>query len=320
MRLAAALLLTVVLTLSGLDWALFRVGGLERRLVPTDPEAARTKLLMASRHRDARVLYVGDSRVATDIDPDTVTAVCGCGPGYNAGFGAADPRLMHLMLRRLLVNVSPVIVVVGVSQWSLSDAADIAVYGPARDLLAPWEFVRVVGFTGPAELTSVTLGKLWTAYRYRQELRATVMAAVGEPTIPFRRGFVPRTESLAVARVVRDVPGVWRRGFEHFDVRGRRASALRAVLDDARARGLQVMLLAPPLHPASRRILEPELRAFRSMLREIGAASGVVTEDLTDPGWLSVGDFADNVHLNEGGALKFSRHLGERLRTLSEAR
>jgi hypothetical protein len=146
------------------------------------------------------------------------------------------------------------------------------------------------------------------------------MAALGEPTIPFRRGFVPRTESLAVARVVRDVPGVWRRGFEHFDVRGRRASALRAVLDDARARRLQVMLLAPPLHPASRRVLERELRAFRSMLREIGAAGGVVTEDATDPGWLSLGDFADNVHLNEGGALKFSRHLGERLRTLSEAR
>ena len=56
------------------------------------------------------------------------------------------------------------------------------------------------------------------------------------------------------------------------------------------------------------------------MLREIGAAGGAVVADVTDPVWLSMGDFADNVHLNEGGALKFSRHLGEELRTLSETR
>ena len=91
------------------------------------------KLLLAARYRDAEVLYLGDSRVFYGVDPSIVSEACGCGPGFNGAVPAADPSLTSVMADRLLQKLSPRLLVLGVSQWELSDEADIPVDDPARD-------------------------------------------------------------------------------------------------------------------------------------------------------------------------------------------
>src|SRR3712207_6849900 len=67
-------------------------------------------------------LFRSDSRVLFGISPTHVSETCGCGPGYNAAFAAADTRLTRVMADRVLEKLSPGLVVIGVSQWELSDA------------------------------------------------------------------------------------------------------------------------------------------------------------------------------------------------------
>lgn len=312
-------LVTTALTLWVIDWVLFSVVGLANYLLPQEVDSARVKLLMASRYRDSRLLYVGDSRALTDIDPQTVSATCSCGPGYNAAFSSADPALTRIVVRRLLKTLLPEAVVIGVSQWWLSDGADIKAYWPAREILPPWEVVRFGRFPSAGELMSSVMGTVWQSYHYRAELRATLMVAAGSRSLDFRRGFLPRTASVPIARVEQVAPIVRQRGFGGFSLNGRRADELRWLLGELRDRRLRVLLVVLPLHPVSLKLVGPEVEEFRVALTRLAAESGAGVENLTAPEWISAEDFSDNVHLNASGAEKFSRYLGLRVRVVLES-
>jgi hypothetical protein len=315
-RFAAIALLTAAVTLWLLDRALFDTPVLAPRLPVDYRGLPGEKLLLAARYPDAVMLYLGDSRVLFGISPTHVSETCGCGPGYNAAFAAADTRLTRVMADRVLEKLSPGVVVIGVSQWELSDAADIHVEGPAAELLPPWQWAEFgVDFDGRPEQLDQAVGAVWRLYRHRGEVRAALDPATTASAEEPRRGFYEFSGPTRVRGQDREQRR--RQWFSDFSVHGRRAVALAGLLADLRGRGIRVVLVAPPFHPAFLPHVRREVDMFRAAVERLAADGGAAFVDLTEPGPLGLtpADFGDFVHLNKPAAREFSRHLGRLLQS-----
>jgi hypothetical protein len=308
----AIALLTATALLLFLEWLLFDTPLVARRLPLVDETSPSGKLLLADRYRDAEVLYLGDSRILYGIDPNVVSDECDCGPGFNAAFAAPDARLTRIMAERTLKKLSPELVVIGVSQWELSDNADIHVWGPAPELVAPWRWPEFgLGLDQPGELQDA-VGAAWRTYQHRAELRDALnpWSEDAGRTDP-RRGFDayrgrPHLDDD-------DLDQRREQWFSNFSVRGRRTEALRGLLADLRGRGVQVLLVAPPLHPDFHARVRREVDRFRAATSELAAENGAAFEDLSEArrSDLTEGNFRDVVHLNERATRKFSREVAE---------
>jgi hypothetical protein len=300
----------------GLDWLLFDAQVVARRLPLDDLDSPDGKLLLADRYHDAEVVYLGDSRVHFGIHPEIVSDVCDCGPGLNAGFPGADPRLHSIMADELLEKLSPELFVVGVSQWELSDNAEIRVWGPAPELVAPWDWDEYgLGLDRPAEVRDA-LGDAWRTYRYRAEVRVALDPWSPEAgwTDP-RRGADIHTDYRRVRD--RDLDERQEQWFTNFAVQGRRTEALRDLLADLRDRGIRVLLVAPPLYPEFHARVRREVDLSRATISKLAAENGAVFEDFTEArrSGLKSDDFRDAVHVGKEGSTKFSRQLGNVIRS-----
>jgi hypothetical protein len=311
----ATALLTATALLVLLDRLLFDVPIVARRLPLDDVISPYGKLLLADRYRDAEVVYLGDSRVHFGIHPDIVSEACECGPGFNAGFSASDPSLTRIMAERVLDKLSPRLVVIGLSQWELSDSADIRMWGPAPELVEPWRWAEFgLDFGRPAEVRDA-LGDAWRIYRFRAELRVAL-----DPWSPEagktqqRRGFDIHDDSRRLRE--RDLDDRQEQFFTDFSVRGRRAEALRGLLADLRGRGIPVLVVAPPLYPDFHARVRRQVDRFGEAVAELAAENGAVFEDLTDArrSGLTKESFRDVVHIGKEGSTKFSRQLGKIIR------
>ena len=315
----AIALLTTVAVLLVFDWVLFDTPALAARLpIAADRGSPNNKLLLAPRYPDAQVLYLGDSRVLYTVDPSVVSDTCACGPGFNAGFSAADPALMRIMADRLLRRLSPKLVVIGVSEWHLSDAADIKMGESASDLVPPWQMAELGASLDDQEPVDGAVGFAWRLYGYRSELRDGLEAWASKegPEDP-RRGFVEY--EYEGRREVRDqdLERRERQWFTDFSVDGRRADELRGLLARLRQRGIQVLLVAHPLYPKFHDRVRREVATFRAALEALAAEQGVALEDATAPrrAGIDADHFVDVVHVDEEGAAEFSRYLGRVLRS-----
>jgi hypothetical protein len=318
---AAIALLTAVVGLLLLDRLLFDTPLVAPHLPVDDDSRPGDKLLLAARYRDARLLYLGDSRVLFGVNPAVVSETCRCGPGYNAAFPAADTRLTRIMAERVLRTLSPEVVVIGVSQWELSDAADIHVRQPARELVPPWRWAEFgANVEGSAEQLDATLNSLWRVYRYRGELRTALdpSAKRAQPD-DRRRGFKVYRENRRLREEHLDQRE--RQWFTNFSVRGHRAEALRGLLADLRARGIRVILVAPPLYPNLHTRVRRQVDQFRTAIGELAAENGAVFEDFTSPQRIGAtpAHFLDVVHLNESGAERLSHALGRVIKARLDA-
>ena len=315
-KFAAIVLLTAAAMLLLLDWVLFDTPAVARHLRVADDGLPRDKLLLVPRYRDARVLYLGDSRILTGVDPAVVSEACGCGPGFNGAFAAAEPRLTAIMADQLLRKLSPELVVIGVSQWELSDGAEIRFLRPALDLVPPWRLDELDLALDPADQVEATVGAVWRLYRYRGEVRATLDPSMA-PDRPadLRRGFNDYDGPRRLRE--RDQDQREEQWFDDFAVDGRRAEALRALLADLRGRDIRVVLVAPPLHPAFHARVRSEVETFRTAAERLAAESDALFLDLTEPRRLGLDgdDFQDVVHLDEDGAVELSRYLGREIRS-----
>ena len=316
-RFAAVALLTAAAVLSVLDWALFDTPAIAPRLPVDGLGLPDDKLVLAARYRDADVLYVGDSRILAGVDPSVASEACGCGPGYNAGFSAAEPRLTGIMVDRLLRTLAPEVVVIGVSPWELSDRARINLERPARQLVAPWDLDDFGVQLDPAERVEATIGAVWRLYRFRGAVRGALdpSAWTARREHELRRGFDARDGGRKPGEdEFKERADQW---FSEFAVRGRRAEALGALLGDLRRGGIRVLLVAPPLHPRLHARVRREVDAFRAAMGRRAAEAGVPFEDFTAPRriGLDVDRFLDTVHVDEEGAATFSRRLGRAIRS-----
>lgn len=308
--------LTAAAGLVLLDWFLFETPVVAPRLPLGDDGSPTVKLLLADRYLDTEILYLGDSRVRYGVHPGVVSKACACGPGFNAAFPAADPRLTRIMADRILDTLAPGLVVVGVSQWELSDGADIRVWGPAPELVMPWHWDEFGGrIDGLGDLRD-TLGEVWRTYRFRAALRVALdpWSTETDRTDP-RRGFDDYSEKRRVHE--RDLDQRQRQWFSNFAVRGRRTEALRGLVADLRGEGIQVLLVAPPLYPNFHARVRREVELFRATMSELAAEQGVHFEDLTDPrrSGLTPDNFMDVVHVNDQGATKLSRQIAKVIRS-----
>ena len=311
------MLLSAAATLLLLDRLLFDTPAVTRHLHVADDGLPRGKLLQAARYRDTRVLYVGDSRILTGVDPSVVSETCGCGPGYNGAFAAADPGLTRIMANQLLRRLSPEVVVIGVSQWELSDAATIRLARPTAELVPPWQLDEFGVTLDPSDQVEALVGVVWQLYRYRGDVRATLDPSAGTARADEqRRGFRPWEEGGTRLREP-DLDRRQRQWFTDFSVEGRRADALRGLLADLRGRGIRVVLVAPPVHDAFHARLRRQIDLFRTAVEQLAADGGAAFEDLTAPrrSGLSRSHFRDFVHLNDEGVVVFSRHLGQVLKS-----
>jgi hypothetical protein len=308
----AIALLTATALLLSLEWLLFDTPLVARRLPLIDETSPSGKLLLADRYRDAEVLYLGDSRILYGIDPNVVSEECDCGPGFNAAFAAPDARLTRIMAERTLKKLSPELVVIGVSQWELSDEADIHVWGPAPELVAPWRWAEFgLGLDQPDEVRDA-VGAAWRTYHHRSKLRVALdpWSEDAGRTDP-RRGFDAwRGRPQLREDDLEERQEQW---FSNFSVHGHRSEALRGLLADLRGRGIQVLLVAPPLHPDFHARVRREVDRFRAATSELAAENGAVFEDLSEArrSDLTEGNFRDVVHLNERATKKFSREVAE---------
>ena len=270
------------------------------------------KLLQAARYANAQVLFLGDSRIVYGVDPEVVSKRCGCGPGYNAGFPGAEIRTTRIMAERLLEKLSPRLVVIGVSQWELSDQADVSIGEGVRELAPPW---RRAEFGLGADLPEL-VGGVWRLYKYRGELRQAldVWVGEGEPAEP-RRGYSPYSGRPELRD--RDFDRREAQWFTDFSVEGRRSEALKGLIADLRRRGIRVVLLVPPLHPEFQDDVRAEIGVFRAAIAKLAEEQGVMLIDATRPRDVNLDDdhFRDVVHLDEDGSEKLSRYIGEKLRS-----
>lgn len=312
----AIALLTAVAGLVLLDWFLFETPVVAPRLPLGDDGSPTAKLLLAKRYRDSEVLYLGDSRVRFGVHPGVVSKACRCGPGFNAAVPATDPRLTRIMADRVLDTLSPRLAVIGVSQWELSDRADIRVTGPAEELVMPWQLaefgVRIDGLGDMQEF----LGERWRIYRFRAELRTALdpWSPDTDRTDP-RRGFDDLSERRRLEES--DLDQRQRQWFSNFEVRGRRTEALRGLVADLRGEGIEVLLVALPLYPNFHARVRREVDQFRAAMSELAAEQGVHFEDLTEAqrSGLNPDHFIDVVHIVDKGATKLSRRIARVIRS-----
>jgi hypothetical protein len=312
----AASLLTCVLVLAFFDWLLFETPLVAPRLPLDDDGSPGDKLILVDRYRDAEVVHLGDSRIMYGVRPDEVSKACGCGPGFNAAFPAADPILTREMAQHVLREVSPDVLVVGVSQWELSDAAYIRVWGPAPELVKPWRLPEFgVAVTNPFELFEA-LGQSWRLYRYRGELKAALDPSSNTRSESSdRRGFDEYQGRKQLDN--KDIAERQEQWFRDFSVSGRRRAALQQLVSDLRAKNLGVVLLAPPLYPDLLNRVGPEVAMFKAAMHELATEQGAMFEDVTEPERIGLNrdDFRDPVHLDEDATEELSRYLGKVIRS-----
>lgn len=315
----AVALLAAAVVLWGLDWVLFDTPVVLHRL-PLEDGRPGDKLLLAGHYRDARVLHLGDSRVLYGVDPALVSETCGCGPGYNAAIAGADTRLTRIMADRLLQTLAPTVVVIGVSQWELSDAAVIGLQGAARELVPPWQLGEFGVTLDRQEQLDAGVSAVWRLYRYRREVRPALDPSRTIDLDERRRGFQVTDHDRPRLRDD-DLTERKRQWFTQFSVRGRRAEALRGLLADLRERGVRVVLVAPPLYPKFHTRVRREIDQFRAAMRELATEGGAAFEDFTAPQRIGVSpeQFQDVVHLNEAGAAEFSRQVGKVVKSRLDA-
>lgn len=312
----ALVLLATVVVLGLIDWVVFDTPLVVPRLPISNKEASpNDKLLLAAHYGEADVLYLGDSRVTFGINPLVVSRECGCGSGFNGGFPAAEPRLTRIMADRLVRRLSPRLVVISVSQWDLSDAANIRAAGGAKELVAPWELDEFdTSLDYPDDVREVP-GLVWRLYKHRGELRSALTRLTsGARRDTQQRGFEPYREKRRLRE--RDLDEREEQWFTDFSLSGRRTEALRGLLADLRRQDIQVLLVALPLYPNFHARVRREVEAYRAVVTQLAAEHGAAFEDLTEPrrSGLARGHFLDVVHLNEPGTTRFSRHLGTVIR------
>jgi len=309
---AAATCLAILVTI---EFAFFRSGFFAAHVAISNPQTASAKLALAERHADARVLYVGDSTIMTSVMPTVVSAECACGTGFNGGFSAANPWLTRAMTERLLGFMHPRVVVISVSPWTVDERAKFEDGGFARQLLSPAELESLGASVDLQERFDAALGAVWSAYGQRELLKEWISALapsqrydeslLGYWVAPGSANSYTRVVAVA-SRLFTDV------GDAATTAPG--AKVLTALVAEMQARGIDVVFMLPPLHPASYDIAGPYLSTADAAIRDLAARQHVPIIDCRSV--VSAEDFRDATHVFPDAAERHSRCVGEQLGAL----
>lgn len=259
---------------------------------------------------DPAVVFLGNSTVREGVDIAAFEREAGV-TAYNAGLQSATTYVVRRFLEReILRNVTPDVVVYGLTAGSYAEADDVQT--------ARYDEAPATRRTRPSWVKRTAEDWLYL-WRYRNDLRDPRTGSTLFRSLRYRS-----TDEGALARALREMT-------THGDLPSRSASgygtAPVVIAEDSTA--------APaPVPAASRRdlrILASELReagvqlvlvnmpttsvdpSFTASVRELGEALDVPVLDLKDV-ITTQAEFVDGVHLNGPGATHLSAVLAEHLR------
>jgi hypothetical protein len=278
------------------------------------------------------VVFVGSSQVrrgilAPLVEREATRALGRPVAAFNLGLQAGTSPAYAIIVRDLLVGEhQPALVVVGVGP------RDLNANGPQHDrvvrhLAAPLDLVGPLGprWIAPHELMALP------ALAIRAP--ATLLQLV-RPETEDERAFAARLlaergsyydlddlETEAGKGTVSGLEQRTRRRARHvreellddFAIEGRGVAAMRLLLDSARARGIDVVLLGMPRSEAFAALAYRRLeeKAVQSALQTLGAGLWI---EAVGPEWAELeGSFYDGDHLGPAGAERFTRLLTERV-------
>jgi hypothetical protein len=265
----------------------------------------------------ASVVVVGSSMVNAAVDPDRLSALLDrTRPAFNAGLNGAGARLLELWtLRIVLPRLRPSVVVIGLGSHEVSSGNVIArrlldsllTSSGWRDLEGGGSFMdRLIRW----------FGKRSFLVRYRSYLgrRALFRDTPTRRSSTCRRLGTLRTLLLFRFRSYRIDDRqlkMWNQLLENFEVGEAEMTALGRLIEGVRAAGAIPVLIRMPvtgdwvqLHPGGRSDFEQFERTLSSFARE----RSVPYADLASK-FLSLEDYADPVHLNGKGLLRFTNLL-----------
>jgi hypothetical protein len=308
-------LATCLVLLVAVELAVFRSGFFASHVTVSNPQTPAAKLALAARQADARVLYVGDSTIMTSVLPSVVSEVCRCGPGFNAGFSAANPWLTDAMTKRVIDIAHPRLVVISASPWTVDGNAQFDDSDLARQLMSPADLSALGARLDLVARIDASLGSLWSAYGQRELLKEWVGSmAPGQRYDETLRGYwvaagLANSYDRLVATASRLFADV---GEPTTSASG--AIVVGSLIDELRARGIAVAILVPPLHSTAYERAGPYLERADAAVRELAGQRGIPVIDCRAS--VSPTDFRDVTHLVASGAEKHSVCVGEQLRTL----
>jgi hypothetical protein len=308
---------TCLVILTAIELAFFRSGFFAMHVAISNPQAPLAKLALAERHPEAQVVYVGDSTIMTSVVPTVVSAECAsCGPGFNAGFAAANPWLTRAMTRRLLGPLRPHVVVISVSPWTVDSAAQFTDSDLARQLMSPAELEALGASLALDERIDATLAGVWSAYGQRLLIKEWFSAfAPGQRYDESLLGYWVAPGSANSSSRVAALAGRLFANVGDAEASAPGAQVIASLVDELHARGIKAVFLIPPLHPASYEIAGPYLRAAEAAIADVAAQHQVPMIDCRSA--VDAADFRDATHILPTAAERHSRCVGQQLRALA---
>jgi hypothetical protein len=268
---------------------------------------AQKKRGLEGHAREVNVLVLGSSHAFDDINPDYFSC-----RGYNMANVSQsfcyDTRLCLEYLDRLPSLKS---VIITVSYFSL--------FYEMNDLPEGWReffYYRYFGIRHPSlDLTDPRIFS-YTALYTRDFITAMLVSKVdsinefGDIQPSGWKKVTAPADSFAIS----DSTGQKLAMFHHSLIRMQNLNPnlhyLREMLSELRKRNIRVCFVMTPVYPAYSDHLHPFIiRANRSVIQELSREYGAVFLDYLNDVRFRKSDFADNDHLNDAGAKKFSQIL-----------
>ena len=312
-------LVTCLVVLVAVELAVFRSGLFLSHVGFASPVSPIAKLALAERAPDARLLFVGDSTVLADVAPAVVTQTCDCGEGFNGAFAAANARTTLAMTRRLLGILHPRLVVVDAAPWLVDTSGQFTGDLFAREVLSPADLYALGEPVDAVGMVDKEVGSVWTAYGQRFLVKEWLQSLVpGQRYDEAKRGlYVPPGSATSPAALAAAMEHYFPDPTAQVAPSAPGATALGALIEELRGRGISVAVLLPPFHPAVREHAGPFLDRADAAIQQFLSGYGVSVIDCR--GAVAATDFRDLAHLTEQGAAKHSLCVGEQIRTLDAA-
>jgi hypothetical protein len=267
----------------------------------------------------ASVVAVGSSMVNAAIDPELLSQLLGeTRPSFNGGLNGAGIRLVELWtLRVLLPRLRPNIVVIGLGSHELNSGNTVA-QRLLEGLLTSSAWSDLVGEGSLWERLIRGAEKKFFVVRYRRHLgRSTLFRNPrSRQASTCRRLGTPRALLLFRFRAYRSEERqiqIWKELLNHFEVGDGEMAALGRLIDGLRAARITPLLVRMPitrdwidLHPGGGVDFERFERALSFFALERRVPYADIASEFD-----SLEDYADPVHLNGKGLLRFTNILAE---------
>ncbi len=280
-----------------------------------------------ARARKLDVLFIGNSTVQCGIDPETFDEIRGNsmpsrGGSFNGGIEGLPPFGVRLFLDIYLSYSHPAVVIYGFSPQDLNSASPWAQNVTDRVQSAPLEIAEARrGIRG--ELAHFFL-RYSLVYRYHFLLHQWILRGGQSPptqSVYFdRRGFDAQRKKLSsIASTQRNILRN-RAGILNYNLEGLQRDELVRLIERCRQSNIEVILVNMPLAKGYLGNLDrpSDYTSYLSTLEQLSAEYHIRFWNLENrpPVYINDDEFSDLNHLNGTGALKLTRMLAARFKTI----